>query len=108
MGNVNEKNMARERMKSGSQDLFPGSPLKELKGAAFTFDKRPLSHESSQEDESNALSRSVPPGKTFRKFKYFNAKPRNLMKINDLVVSIKRYAVMHFFLYITTYIFYVV
>lgn len=63
MGNVNEKNMARERMKSGSQDLFPGSPLKET--SAFTFDKRPLSQESSQDEESGALSRSVPPGKTF-------------------------------------------
>lgn len=60
MGNVNEKSLARERMKSGSQDLFPGSPLKE--SSAFTFDKRPLSQDS-QDDDSNALSRSVPPGK---------------------------------------------
>ncbi|XP_063703049.1 5'-AMP-activated protein kinase subunit beta-1 [Culicoides brevitarsis] len=59
MGNVNEKSMARERMKSGSQDLFPGSPLKE--SSAFTFDKRPLSQDS-QDDDSSALSRSVPPG----------------------------------------------
>lgn len=64
MGNVNEKNIARERMKSGSQDLFPGSPLKE--GQAFTFDKKPLSQGSSQDDdETSALSRSVPPGNYF-------------------------------------------
>lgn len=87
MGNVNEKNMARERMKSGSQDLFPGSPLKET--SAFTFDKRPLSQESSQDEESGALSRSVPPGKTFFAsnrvpFSYQHVK---LIKVDDLALD---------------------
>lgn len=62
MGNVNEKNIQRERNKTGSQDLFPGSPLKD--GTAFTFDKKTVSPQNSAEEkdvEAN-LSRSMPQG----------------------------------------------
>lgn len=59
MGNVNEKSIPRDRTKTGSQDLLPGSPLK---GQAFSFDKKPIpSHQSSTEEkEDENLSRSMP------------------------------------------------
>lgn len=63
MGNVSDKNMPRDRNKTGSQDLFPGSPLMK-DGQAFTFDKKPIAINSqgSSQEEENSLSRSVPPG----------------------------------------------
>lgn len=62
MGNVSDKNMPRDRNKTGSQDLFPGSPLKD--GQAFTFDKKPIviHSQGSSQEEDNSYSRSMPPG----------------------------------------------
>lgn len=51
--------MPRERHKSGSQDLIPGSPNRD--GQAFVFDKRPInSNRLTVEDDDSLYSRSLP------------------------------------------------
>ncbi|XP_070497619.1 5'-AMP-activated protein kinase subunit beta-1 [Chironomus tepperi] len=51
--------MPRERHKSGSQDLIPGSPIRD--GQAFVFDKRPInSNRLTVEDDDSLYSRSLP------------------------------------------------
>ncbi|KAG5666853.1 hypothetical protein PVAND_014861 [Polypedilum vanderplanki] len=52
--------MPRERHKSGSQDLIPGSPMR-TDEQAFVFDKRPINNNRlTVEDDDSMYSRSLP------------------------------------------------